>query len=75
MIKVAMARTDEIFGTRKVAELVAQGLTNRQIADKLFIGVDTVKKHLSRVLAAAGCTSRTLLAARYADNRQATDGR
>jgi DNA-binding CsgD family transcriptional regulator len=59
----------------EVADLVAQGLTNRQIADKLFIGVDTVKKHLSRVLAAAECTSRTVLAARYAENRQATNGR
>ena len=49
-----------------VADLAAQGLTNRQIADRLFIGVDTVKKHLSRVFTATGCTSRAQLAARYA---------
>jgi DNA-binding NarL/FixJ family response regulator len=48
-----------------VAELTAKGLTNRQIADRLFIGVDTVKKHLSRVFAETACTSRTQLAARY----------
>ena len=45
-----------------VADLAAQGLTNRQIADRLFIGVDTVKKHLTRVLAATSCASRTQLA-------------
>ena len=45
-----------------VADLAAQGLTNRQIATRLFIGVDTVKKHLTRVLAATSCGSRTQLA-------------
>jgi DNA-binding CsgD family transcriptional regulator len=45
-----------------VADLAAQGLTNRQIAARLFIGVDTVKKHLTRVLAATSCASRTQLA-------------
>ncbi|MEV6770233.1 LuxR C-terminal-related transcriptional regulator [Nocardia sp. NPDC051030] len=49
-----------------VADLAAQGLTNRQIADRLFIGIDTVKKHLSRVLAETSCTSRTQLALRFA---------
>lgn len=48
----------------EVADLAAHGLTNRQIAERLFIGVDTVKKHLSRVLAATSCTSRTQLAVR-----------
>ncbi|WP_307817442.1 helix-turn-helix transcriptional regulator [Nocardia acididurans] len=50
----------------EVADLAAQGLTNRQIAERLFIGVDTVKKHLSRVLAETACTSRTQLALRFA---------
>ncbi|UFS93205.1 helix-turn-helix transcriptional regulator [Nocardia huaxiensis] len=49
-----------------VADLAAQGLTNRQIAERLFIGVDTVKKHLTRVLAETSCTSRTQLALRFA---------
>lgn len=48
-----------------VADLAARGLTNRQIADRLFIGVDTVKKHLTRVLAETACASRTQLAALY----------
>ncbi|WP_433591446.1 helix-turn-helix transcriptional regulator [Nocardia sp. CA-145437] len=50
----------------EVADLAARGLTNRQIAERLFIGVDTVKKHLSRVLAETACTSRTQLAVRFA---------
>ncbi|WP_063711906.1 helix-turn-helix transcriptional regulator [Nocardia sp. BMG111209] len=50
----------------EVADLAARGLTNRQIAQRLFIGVDTVKKHLSRALAATSCTSRTQLAVRFA---------
>ncbi|NUR64038.1 MAG: hypothetical protein HOV87_36075 [Catenulispora sp.] len=33
-----------------------------QIAGRLFIGVDTVKKHLTRVPAATSCASRTQLA-------------
>ncbi len=47
---------------REVAELVAGGLTNREIACTLCIGEPTVKKHVTHVLAATGCTSRTQLA-------------
>ncbi|WP_329429761.1 LuxR C-terminal-related transcriptional regulator [Streptosporangium sp. NBC_01495] len=49
----------------EVARLAAQGLTNRGIADHLFVGVDTVKKHLSRVLDETGCASHVELAARW----------
>ncbi|MGH3240086.1 MAG: LuxR C-terminal-related transcriptional regulator [Spirillospora sp.] len=34
---------------RRVAVLAAQGYTNREIADKLFITVSTVEQHLTRV--------------------------
>ncbi len=47
---------------REVAELVAGGLTNREIARTLCIGEPTVKKHVTRALAATGCSSRTQLA-------------
>lgn len=50
----------------EVADLAARGLTNRQIAERLCIGVDTVKKHLSRVLPETACASRTQLAVRFA---------
>ena len=47
---------------REVAELVAGGLTNREIARTLCIGEPTVKNDVSRALAATGCSSRTQLA-------------
>jgi DNA-binding NarL/FixJ family response regulator len=50
---------------REVAELVAQGLTNQPIAARLFVCVDTVKKHLTRVLTETRCTGRTHLAVRW----------
>ena len=34
---------------RRVAELAAQGRTNKEIAAELFMGVSTVEAHLSRV--------------------------
>lgn len=33
----------------EVLELVAEGLSNQQIADKLFVSINTVKTHLSRL--------------------------
>ncbi|HUK95750.1 MAG TPA: AAA family ATPase [Gaiellaceae bacterium] len=42
--------SDELTGTeRRVAELAAQGRTNKEIAAELFMGVSTVEAHLSRV--------------------------
>jgi DNA-binding CsgD family transcriptional regulator len=47
---------------REVADLVAAGMTNRQVAEYLHVTVDTVKKHFTSVLRKTGCTSRTRLA-------------
>lgn len=47
---------------RQITELVARGLTNRKIAECLFVTVDTVKKHLTGALGKTGCTTRTQLA-------------
>lgn len=46
----------------QVAELVAEGKTNQEIAQALCIGIDTVKKHLTQVLKVTGCTNRTQVA-------------
>ncbi|GAB3963437.1 hypothetical protein GCM10029978_021230 [Actinoallomurus acanthiterrae] len=46
----------------QVARLVAGGLSNVQIARRLHITVDTVKKHLTRAMSKTGCTNRTQLA-------------
>jgi DNA-binding NarL/FixJ family response regulator len=48
-----------------VAELVAQGCSNREIADRLFLGEGTVRNVLSGVLDKLGVRDRTQLAIRY----------
>lgn len=47
---------------RDVAHLVGEGLTNAEIAARLCLAEDTVKKYVSRILTATGCRSRTKLA-------------
>jgi len=46
----------------QVAGLVAAGLTNREIAEQLFISERTVHSHLSHIFTKLGLTSRTQLA-------------
>jgi LuxR family maltose regulon positive regulatory protein len=48
----------------EVLELVAQGLTNRQIAQRLFISQGTVKAHTSNIYGKLGVRSRTQAVAR-----------
>ncbi|MET9030791.1 helix-turn-helix transcriptional regulator [Nocardia sp. NPDC004168] len=48
---------------RGVAVRVAQGFTNREIAADLFISPKTVEKHLARVFAKLGVSSRAGVAA------------
>jgi non-specific serine/threonine protein kinase len=47
---------------REVLPLVAQGLSNRQIADELSIGERTVEGHVANILAKWGLATRTQLA-------------
>lgn len=52
---------------REVADLVARGLTNRQIAETLVIAQRTAEGHVERVLAKLGFGSRTQIAAWVAE--------
>lgn len=44
---------------QEILQLVAEGLTNREIAQKLSISHNTVKVHLSNIFEKAGVSSRT----------------
>jgi DNA-binding CsgD family transcriptional regulator len=48
---------------RRVAHLVAEGLTNREVAERLFLSRYTVETHLKHVFAKVGVSSRAELAA------------
>jgi non-specific serine/threonine protein kinase len=53
---------------RQVAELVAQGLSNRQIATKLVISQRTAQGHVENILTKLGFTSRAQIAAWVVEN-------
>ncbi|MET0930887.1 MAG: response regulator transcription factor [Aeromicrobium sp.] len=44
---------------RRILELVAEGLTNKQIGERLFLAEKTVKNYMSSILAKLGLASRT----------------
>ncbi|MGV9665990.1 response regulator transcription factor [Nocardia niigatensis] len=48
---------------RQVADLIARGLTNRQIAINLVISQRTVQGHVEHILTKLGFNSRTQIAA------------
>jgi non-specific serine/threonine protein kinase len=52
----------------QVADLVARGLTNREIAEKLVISPRTAEGHVERVLAKLGFGSRAQIAAWVAEH-------
>jgi len=49
---------------REIAELVATGMTNREIAGRLYLSVRTVEVHVDHTLTKLGLRTRTQLAAR-----------
>ena len=53
----------------EVAELVASGLTNREIAERLVIAERTVEGHVERIRAKLNVRSRTQIAGRIARKR------
>ncbi|HHT73293.1 MAG TPA: response regulator transcription factor [Firmicutes bacterium] len=43
----------------EVLRLIGEGMTNQEIAEKLFIGIKTVKTHVSNILSKLGVADRT----------------
>ncbi|MFD1047787.1 response regulator transcription factor, partial [Kibdelosporangium lantanae] len=54
---------------REVARLVAQGLTNKQIAATAHISVRTVETHVQHILGKLGLSTRTRIATWVADRK------
>src|SRR5262249_40732718 len=54
---------------RRVAALAGDGLTNRQVAESLFVTVRTVELHLSTVYRKLGIAGRAELPAALTDER------
>ena len=61
---------------RRILELIAEGLTNRQIGERMFLAEKTVKNYVSNVLAKLGMSRRSEAAAFAArlDERQHRGG-
>lgn len=62
---------------RNILELIAEGLTNRQIAERVHLAEKTVKNYVSNLLAKLGMERRTqaaVFAARLAADRRRRDG-
>jgi DNA-binding NarL/FixJ family response regulator len=50
---------------REIVGLIAEGLSNEQIASRLFIANGTVRNHVSTILEKTGLEHRTQIAVRY----------
>ena len=48
---------------RRILDLVAEGLTNRQIAERLYLAEQTVKNYVSKMLGKLGMAHRSEAAA------------
>ncbi|MEX2292636.1 MAG: response regulator transcription factor [Acidimicrobiales bacterium] len=63
---------------RKILDLIAEGLTNRQIGERMFLAEKTVKNYVSNLLSKMGMSRRTeaaVYAARLAERRsRGSDG-
>ena len=58
----------------KILELIGQGLTNRQIAERIFLAEKTVKNYVSSMLSKLGLTSRTQAAIFATKHQQVEEG-
>jgi DNA-binding CsgD family transcriptional regulator len=70
--RVGLRRSaEELTATeRRVAELAAEGLTNREVAQRAFMSPKTVQANLTRIYRKLGISSRAELGARMADERR-----
>ncbi|HEX4391180.1 MAG TPA: helix-turn-helix transcriptional regulator, partial [Mycobacterium sp.] len=58
---------------REIVMLIAAGLSNRDVAERLTVSVRTVESHIYRAMAKTGTTSRDELAALLPSHRAQTE--
>lgn len=69
------ARLRDLSATeRTLLDLLGEGLTNREIGERMFLAEKTVKNYVSRLLAKLGLHRRTQAALLAAELRQKNDG-
>ena len=68
---------DELSGLtaqeRRILDLIAEGLTNRQIGERMYLAEKTVKNYVSNLLSKLGMSRRTeaaVFAARLSERRE-----
>lgn len=62
--RYAISGLDALTGSeRRVAELATEGLSNKEIAQSLFVSLRTVETHLTSVYRKLGCRGRDELSA------------
>lgn len=66
---------DTLFTPREldIIEAIAEGLSNKEIAEKLYISEGTVKNHMSTILEKGGLSHRTQVAVYYLTGRKARE--
>jgi len=67
-VACAHSRFDTALFTARELDIIreiAEGLSNKEIAEKLFIGEGTIKNYISTILEKSGCAHRTQLAVYY----------
>ena len=76
-VAVAASTPKEILTRRErqIAELIHQGLSNKEIADTLIISPRTAEGHVEHILAKLGFTSRTQVAAWVGEQLSGRDDR
>jgi DNA-binding NarL/FixJ family response regulator len=53
---------------RQVAQMIAEGLSNQEIADRMCVSLHTVKTHVSRILAKLGMRDRVSIAIHWRES-------
>lgn len=67
LTRLAQLSPEQIFSRRElmIFELLQQGLTSKEIAEKLFVSPDTIKTHRKNILKKAGCSRTTELISKF----------